>query len=75
MTSHTDFSKLADRMTPERRLKPVIDITAPLQTADEHAAALAEIRRLWDSPIDTPDGVQLDHLIDLVVVYEEKQPW
>lgn len=75
MTGHTDFSKLADQMTPERRLRAAIDTTAPLQTADEHTAALAEIRRLWDSPIDTPDGVRLDRLIDLVVAYEEKRPW
>lgn len=75
MTGHTDFSKLADRMAPERQRRAVIDTTDPLQTVEEHAAALAEIRRLWDSPLDTPEGERLDRLIDLVVSYEETQPW
>jgi len=37
------------------------------------ASAMAEIRRLWNSPAGTPEGDKLDRLIDLVEAYEDEQ--
>jgi len=42
----------------------------PIRTDDEHAEALAEIARLWGTPLGTPDGERLDTLITLVDAYE-----
>jgi HTH-type transcriptional regulator / antitoxin HigA len=45
----------------------------PIQTDEEHRAALAEIDALWNAPEGTAAGERLDALIDLVVAYEEKR--
>jgi HTH-type transcriptional regulator/antitoxin HigA len=49
----------------EYRIKPV-------ETEDEHRAALAEIDRLWGSEKGTPEGDALDVLLALVELYEDK---
>jgi len=51
----------------------VIQSSEAAMTEAEHAVAMAEIRRLWDSPVGTPEGDQLDRLIALVEAYEDEQ--
>jgi HTH-type transcriptional regulator/antitoxin HigA len=45
----------------------------PIRTDDDHAAALAEIERLWGAEIGSPDGDKLEVLATLVSAYEEKR--
>lgn len=45
----------------------------PIHSDDDHAAALAEIERLWGAPVGSADGDKLDVLATLVEVYEEKR--
>ncbi len=45
----------------------------PIRNDEDHAAALAEIERLWGAPVDTPEGDRLDVLATLVEAYEEKR--
>ena len=45
----------------------------PIRNDEDHAAALAEIERLWGAPLDTPEGDRLDVLATLVEAYEEKR--
>lgn len=42
----------------------------PIRTEEDHEAALAEIERLWGSPIGTPEGDRLDVLATLIEAYE-----
>lgn len=44
-------------------------------TAAEHAAALAEIRQLWSSPVGTQESDRLELLLTLVDAYEDEQIW
>jgi HTH-type transcriptional regulator/antitoxin HigA len=44
----------------------------PIKTDADYRRALKEIDRLWLSPENTPEGDQLDVLLALVQVYEEK---
>ena len=43
----------------------------PIRTADDHHAALARIEAIWGAEPGTPEGDELDVLIDLVEHYEE----
>ena len=45
----------------------------PIRTDKDHHTALAEIERLWGSPIGTPNGDKLDVLVTLVERYEERR--
>lgn len=45
----------------------------PIRTDEDHAAALAEIERLWGADVGTPDGDRLDVLATLVEAYELKR--
>lgn len=47
-----------------------LDLSRPLRDRAEHAAALAELHRLWGSPGGTPDGDRLSTLLLLVDAYE-----
>ena len=38
----------------------------PIRTKADHAAALAEIERLWDAKVGTPQGDDLEVLVTLV---------
>lgn len=42
----------------------------PIRTEEDHEAALAEVERLWGSPIGTPEGDRLDVLATLIEAYE-----
>lgn len=42
-----------------------------IQTEAEHQATLARIEKLWESPLGSEDGIELDRLIDQVIAYEE----
>lgn len=42
----------------------------PIRGDDDHAAALAEIDRLWGAPVGGTDGDRLDVLLVLVDAYE-----
>jgi HTH-type transcriptional regulator / antitoxin HigA len=42
----------------------------PIRTEEDHEAALAEVARLWGSPIGTPEGDRLDVLATLIDAYE-----
>ena len=47
----------------------------PIRTGAEYEAALAEVRQLWGTAVDTPDGDRLDLLLVLVLVgaYEDER--
>jgi HTH-type transcriptional regulator / antitoxin HigA len=45
----------------------------PIRTDEDHAAALAEIERLWGAEPSTPEGDRLDVLATLVEAYEERR--
>lgn len=45
----------------------------PIRTDEDHAAALAEIERLWGAGVGTSEGDHLDVLATLVEAYEAKR--
>lgn len=45
----------------------------PIHTDDDHAAAMAEIERLWDAEPGTPEHDKLEVLAALVDAYEAKR--
>ena len=45
----------------------------PIRSAEDHAAALAEIERLFDAPPGTPDGDRLDVLSVLATDWEARR--
>lgn len=45
----------------------------PIHSDEDHAAALAEIERLWGAPVGSPEGDKLDVLATLIEAYEEKR--
>lgn len=45
----------------------------PIRTRSDHAAASAEIERLWGAKRGTPEGDRLDVLATLVDAYEAEQ--
>ena len=44
----------------------------PIQSEEDHRAALAEIERLMDAQLETPEGDRLDALTQLVEAWEEE---
>lgn len=44
----------------------------PIRTEEDHRAALARIEALWGADPGTPDGDELDILVDLVEHYEDR---
>jgi HTH-type transcriptional regulator / antitoxin HigA len=42
----------------------------PIRSEEDHAAALAEVERLWGAPAGTPEGDRLDVLATLIDAYE-----
>ncbi len=44
----------------------------PIRTEADYEAALARIEQLWDAPLGSPEGDELDILVDLVELYELK---
>ena len=44
----------------------------PIRTEEEYNAALARIDQIFDAEEDTPEGEELDELVDLVELYEDK---
>ena len=44
----------------------------PIRSAEDHVAALAEVKRLWGSKNGTPEGDRLDELASLIDAYEAK---
>ena len=44
----------------------------PIKTESDYNAALAEVERLMDADLNTPDGDKLDVLTTLVEAYEER---
>ena len=47
-------------------------VIAKINSEAEHQAALDCIEELWDSEPDTPEGEELDRLVDMVEAYEEE---
>jgi HTH-type transcriptional regulator / antitoxin HigA len=45
----------------------------PIRTDKDHRNALAEIEKLWGTPIGTPGGDKLDILATLVETYERRR--
>ena len=43
-----------------------------IRTEADYQAALGRIEQLWDAPDGTPEGDELDALVDLVERYEDK---
>jgi HTH-type transcriptional regulator / antitoxin HigA len=52
-------------------LKERIMEIRPIRNDEDHAAALAEIERLWGAAVGTDDGDKLDILATLVEKYED----
>ena len=50
---------------------PEID-RKPIKTGEDYQAAIEEIERLMDAPVNTPEGERLDALTTLVDAWEEK---
>lgn len=44
-----------------------------IQTDADHETALRRIEVLWNAEPGTPEGDELDALVDLVVAYEDKR--
>ena len=44
----------------------------PIRTEADYEAALARIEQLWDAALGSPEGDELDILVDLVELYELK---
>jgi HTH-type transcriptional regulator/antitoxin HigA len=44
----------------------------PIRSEADHAAALAEVERLWGAPSDTPEGDRLDISATLIDAYENE---
>lgn len=44
----------------------------PIRSPEDHKAALARIEALWGADPDTPEGTELDVLVDLVEHYENR---
>ena len=45
----------------------------PIRTGAEYEAALAEVRQLWGTAVDTPDGDRLDLLLVPASAYEDER--
>ena len=45
---------------------------SPIRTEEEYEAALARIAEIFHAGIGTPEGDELDALVDLVELYEDK---
>ena len=52
---------------------PVDTMIRPIRTDIDHAAALAEVERLWGAEDGTPDGDRLDVLATLIEAYQAKR--
>jgi len=44
----------------------------PIRSKQDYADAMAEVERLWGSPLGTPEGERLDVLATLIEAYEAK---
>lgn len=44
---------------------------AAIGTEEDYFRALSSIRKLWGAPRGTPDGDELDRLIEAVIAYED----
>ena len=49
------------------------DDLKPIRTDADHAAALAEVERLWGAKSGTPDGDRLNVLATLIDEYEAER--
>ena len=47
-------------------------IVRPIKTEQDHQRSLAEIERIFDAELNTPEGDRLDILVTLVEAYEKK---
>ena len=45
---------------------------SPIRTEEDYEAALARIAEIFHAEIGTPEGDELDALVDLVELYEDK---
>ena len=45
----------------------------PIRSQADHAAALAEVERLWGATAGTPEGDRLDVLVTLIDAYEDER--
>lgn len=44
----------------------------PLRTEEDYEAALARIHELFHAPVGSPEGEELERLVDLVEIYSAK---
>lgn len=44
----------------------------PIKTEEDYRQALAEVERLFDAPLNTPEGDRLEVLTTLIEAYEEQ---
>ena len=49
------------------KLKP-----KPIRCEADYDSALAEVERLWDAKLGTPDGDRFEILVTLIEAYEDK---
>jgi len=45
---------------------------SPIRTEEDYEAALARIAEIFHAEIGTPEGDELDSLVDMVELYEDK---
>lgn len=46
--------------------------TKPIRTEEDYEAALARIEEIFEAEFNSPEGKELDILVDLVELYESK---
>lgn len=44
----------------------------PIRTEEDYETALARIEEIFEAEFDSPEGKELDILVDLVEIYENK---
>lgn len=44
----------------------------PIHTEEDYEAALARIEEIFEAELDSPEGKELDILVDLVELYESR---
>lgn len=49
-----------------------IETVSPIRTEEDYETALERIAELFHSEIGTPEGDELDVLVDMVELYEDK---
>jgi HTH-type transcriptional regulator/antitoxin HigA len=55
-----------------KRGKRLTSELKPIRTEADYDKALAEVERLWDAKLDTPEGNRFEVLVSLIEAYEDE---